>query len=122
MSSDNNHRSEYRLVDSITVFIETSASPNGEPPPVKVTISETVDVSANGLQVKLDYELPAGSLLPLCVQCSKPTATFNLTGEVMWVRQCDVAGIFLVGFRILENDQTDLQGWKEQVSQLLSKA
>lgn len=122
MTASDENRSEYRLADAITVFIETSASPSGEPPPVKVSISETVDVSANGLQVTLDVDLPAGSVLPLCVECARPRARFNLTGEVMWVRPSPGReGLYLVGFRILENDQTDLHLWKQQISLMLEQ-
>ena len=81
--TENDKRSEFRINDEIAVFIETESSPH-HTEKERICISKTIDVSANGIQILNDYELPLHSLLQLCIQIAD--RRFYLTTEVKWAR------------------------------------
>jgi len=119
MASDD-QRSEYRLQEAVTVFVETFSSPAGEDRPVNnIVVSKTIDLSANGVQVVMDKPVPIGSLLQLCVEISDSDERFHLAGEVMWLTETDESTSYLVGFKVLESDQTHVREWKEYICQRL---
>lgn len=115
--SNEQQRSEYRLTDVFTVYLETYAALEGDAQPSTLVITKTVDVSANGIQIVLDDTLPLHSVLQLCLENSEGEAPFILAGEVAWLRPQDTQT--LTGFRILESDDTDVIRWKEYIAHCL---
>lgn len=111
----NSQRSEWRLTDEFTAFIETFADNDNQG--AGLVITKTVDVSANGIQIALDYSLPLQSLLRLCIESSDSEPPFMLTGEVAWLRPRDQQT--LIGFRLLESEDTDIIRWKEYIARCL---
>lgn len=107
-------RSEFRLADEIAVFIETESSPDSSKTQA-ITVSKTLDISANGLQIMIDSILPLRSLLQLCLEISQQR--FYVIGEVMWCKKDGQQ--FLVGFQLLNSDHTDIQAWKQYVCRQL---
>lgn len=110
-------RSECRLTNLFTVYLETHSSPQENAQPAGLVITKTVDVSANGIQIVLDDTLPLQSILQLCLESSDDEAPFMLTGEVAWLRPQDKQ--MLTGFRLLESDDTDIIRWKEYIARCL---
>ncbi len=123
MAEENNEqRSEFRLTDEAMVFIETYASPAGEDLPCNnIVISKTVDLSANGLQVIMDKPLPLHSLLQLCVEISGLDRRFHLAGEVVWLAETSEPRRYLIGFKLLESEQTNIADWKAYICDRLSE-
>jgi hypothetical protein len=113
---ENCQRTELRVCKEMAVFVETYSSPTGESRSPNIVISKTVDVSANGLQIVMDKPAAPGSILQLCVEFGGEPRHYRLTGEVKWVAQVDRENDFLVGFLLLESDQTDIEAWKERVA------
>ncbi|MDO3387542.1 PilZ domain-containing protein [Gilvimarinus sp. SDUM040013] len=108
-------RQEYRLTASEAVYLELEAEQGSDP--AKIVISRSTDLSANGIQVKLDRPLPAGHIYPLCIQLHEPDVRFVLTGEVKWCRA--EAGRYQVGIALFESDDTAILGWKEEIARRL---
>jgi Tfp pilus assembly protein PilZ len=113
-------RQESRLTTEETVFIElTSAEPGVEIPP-DIVISNSVDLSANGLRVSVDRDLVIGSILRACVQFRDSPQRFLLVTEVKWCRPHERAGEFIVGLALFESEGTDIQVWKEMIAERFS--
>lgn len=115
-----NQRQESRLTTEETVFIElTSAEPGVELPP-DIVISNSVDLSANGLRVSVDRDLMLGSILRACVQFRDSPQRYLLVTEVKWCRPHERAGEFIAGLSLFESEGTDIQSWKEMIAERFS--
>ena len=113
-------RQESRLTTEETVFIElTSAEPGVEIPP-DIVISNSVDLSANGLRVTVDRDLVIGSILRACVQFRDAPQRYLLVTEVKWCRPHERAGEFIAGLALFESEGTDIQSWKELIAERFS--
>jgi hypothetical protein len=118
-SVTNCNRAELRLCKELAVFVETYSSPSGEARSPNIVISKTVDMSANGLQIVMDKPVTPGSILQVCVEFMGEPTHYRLTGEVKWVAKIGRERDFLVGFLLLESDQTDIVGWKNRIAQMV---
>lgn len=116
-SQDPNARVETRLELEETIFIEIIASASNSAG--SVIICNSLDLSANGLQVIVDEDISLGSILRLCIDLKHADPIF-LVAEVKWKRP-DESGGFRIGFLLFESDDTDIQRWKELVADLLSR-
>ncbi len=110
-------RAEKRLEIKATIFIEiisgrTSAEGN-------VIMCNSLDVSANGLQVVIDDDIDPGSIFRLCVDLPRVDPIF-LDGEVKWRRPDPDSDSFRIGFLLFESDDSDIVVWKEKVAELLA--
>ena len=107
-------RSEMRLPVARRVFIEVAAgSADGREPP-RILVCQSVDFSANGLQVQVDDPLPVGAILRLCAEPGAGRAPHYLVGEVRWVRPATQG--HCVGFGLFASEQTDIEAWKETIA------
>lgn len=111
-------RTEHRLERKDTIYVEVMSSPRPDEES-EVVICKTVDISANGIQITLDRELPIGCILQLCVQFQDNNERLFVVGEVMWVRNT-VGEDFLVGFHLFEDDDSDILEWKQAIANRLS--
>lgn len=115
-SRENEHRVETRLELEETIFIEVLASSDDSPG--NVLMCNSLDLSANGLQVVVDEEIIPGSIFRLCVDLKDAEPIF-LVGEVKWARPDVNSGGYRLGFLLFESDDTDIQRWKEVVAAML---
>lgn len=115
---DDCKRGEARIYSEITVFVETFSAPTGEALDNNIVISKTLDLSANGLQVVMDRPIHLGSVLQLCLSFGNDER-FYLVGEVRWVSRSDDNEHFLVGFQLLESDNSHIEDWKHKVSEMM---
>lgn len=114
---NNEQRQEYRLSAQETVFIElASADPTNESP-TDIIISNSVDISANGMRIIADRELPIGTILRACVQLKDDNRGFLLVTEVKWCKPHEQEGEFVAGLSLFESDGTDIQHWKEVIGE-----
>lgn len=114
------NRQELRLTTQETVFIEAASGNSEDGNNSHILISHSVDISANGLQVILDEALTVGGIYQLCVQFDEPEERFHLTAEVVWAL-VQPEEQFLLGFRLFESDDTDIQAWKQRIAQSCRK-
>ena len=113
-----NHRTETRLELEETIFIEIIASDSRSAG--NVIMCNSLDLSANGLQVLLDEEISMGSILRLCIDL-KNTDPIFLVGEVKWMRPDPETGAYRIGFLLFESEDTDIETWKTLVADLLAR-
>ena len=124
-SSNKNHnydeqRQEHRLNTPLTVFIELAAATHTTP--ATIVISQSLDISTNGLRVITDHNLPTGSILSSCIQSQDSTQRFILITEVKWVTPWQNTGEYLVGLALFESENSDIQAWKEFIAQQYGRA
>lgn len=121
MSNDSDKRQEFRLTTQEAVFLElTSAAPDDDTPS-DIVVSNSVDISANGLRVIIDRDLTVGSILRTCVQFMDSDHRFLLVTEVKWSKPLEVPGEFEAGLSLFESDGTDIQLWKEILAKRFSE-
>jgi len=118
MNNAGNHRVETRVEVQETVFIEVLASPDPSEDS-SVILCNSLDLSANGLQVVVDKPIPSGSILRLCVDMKTEEPIF-LVGEVKWQRPDEASEGSRIGFLLFESDDTDIQRWKDLIARMLA--
>ena len=118
-----NQRSEPRLPHYETVYVEIigSCAMESEHIEPEVAASETIDVSANGLQVRFPKPLQVGTILQLCIVRERTGDKFELASEVKWQRRLPGTAGWLVGFRLFESDDTSIVDWKLAVAAMLGQ-
>ena len=102
-------RRDYRLMQEVSIFLETYSSSPDDNPIGKISLCCSLDISLTGLRMKLDDELPLHAILQMGIQFSDKRH-FHLVGEVRWLKKLD-DGVE-VGFEILESEQTDYFAWR----------
>lgn len=108
-------RQELRLNAQETLFIEVdSGDENAQP---QIIISNSVDISANGIQVVIDRPLFTGSIHRLCLQLGDSEQKLYLTALIAWSRLLTNDEGFAVGMQVLESQGTDVQRWKEWIAE-----
>lgn len=114
--SPDERRSELRIEEETTIFLEVmSDNDNGAP---RVVICNSLDMSANGVQIALDEEVPVGCILRLGVELGKDTDALYLVGEAKWVRPDEDQ--FQIGFELYDAENTDIAAWKQAVADFLN--
>jgi PilZ domain len=114
---DHEDRIETRLQLEATIFVEILASDSNNAG--NVLMCNSLDLSANGLQVVVDNEMSAGSIFRLCIDLRDADPIF-LVAEVKWQRPDPETDAFRIGFLLFESDDTDIQRWKELVADMQS--
>lgn len=117
---DREQRQEFRLAKALTVFIELPSHMDREP---EIVISRCCDVSANGLRVTADRELPLSGIVRTCVQAvDAADARFVLICEVQWVRYEASTGAYLTGLKLFDSDNSDIIEWKTYIANIVTGA
>jgi len=119
MTDPSERRTEIRLNEDTTIFVEVCSGTldNDEPP--QILICNGVDISANGILVLMDERVPLGTILRLCVELEDTEQALYLVGEVKWVGE-QPGGGFNIGFELYDAENTDIIGWKGAIAGLLT--
>ena len=117
MSDIPDRRSELRLDEQATIFVEVCSASFDNKAPANVIICSSMDISANGIQVEMDQEVAIGSILRICAELSDSKQALYLVGEAKWVKPKD--DHFSIGFELYDAENTDIAGWKEVIAALL---
>ena len=80
----------------------------------KVVECSTVDVSATGLRILLETSVATGSRLGLEVTVLESDERYILGGEVMWSRETEAAGIYLIGVHLAGEEPRQLEQWRSR--------
>jgi hypothetical protein len=111
MPEEEERRSATRLLRDENVVVKILAAPD-RPELVGTEVEcSTVDVSATGLRLLLETAIAAGSRLGLEVDVTEQGGRYFLGGEVMWSRETEAAGIYLIGVQLLEGNGFEMEGW-----------
>lgn len=107
-------RQEYRLNNQLTVIIELDSSADSEP---TLVVSNSLDISANGLRVIAPQAVPADNILRCCIRDASSDQQFLLVTEVKWCRPYGDNGDYLIGLSLFDSEGTHIMQWKEFIAQ-----
>lgn len=116
---DSERRSEQRLDEGATIFVERYAADFDNSQPANIVLCQSVDISANGLQVRMDQPIPIGTILRLCAQFRSGRQSLYVVAEVKWQRR--EGDVYCIGFALFDSEQTDIIAWKELIAGRLSE-
>ena len=113
-NNNDERRNEPRSDVHAAVFLEVdSPEPeSGERP--TVILCRILDVSANGMKIRVDRELPETAILRLCADFGRDRSPLEVVGEVRWCRE--EGEYFEAGFVLYESAYTDIDAWKKLTS------
>lgn len=118
MATHNEKRIEPRIDQQTTVFIEVCSASFDNSEPASVVICHSLDLSANGLQVKMDQAVAIGTILRICAEFSDGEDPLYLVGETKWVKAD--GNYFAIGFELYDAENTDIAGWKNVIANMLT--
>jgi len=104
-----NNRVEPRVAHQSKFFVHVHECSQA-PEMVGVSVEcEAIDFSTRGMQFKTNDQLMPRSLVKITIGIGDPTATYELLGEIRWVRsgECD----FSVGVLLHEASNSDYAKW-----------
>ncbi len=103
----------FRLPIESRVFIELESPAPGSLGPGRVARCETLEVSQNGLRVRLGESVTVGAILQIGVELPGKDEPFYLVGQVRW-RMQDKArtGYWIAGFEVLNALGSDVEQWE----------
>lgn len=120
MNTGSERRSESRIDEKTTVFIEICSASFDQSAPANVIMCHSLDISANGIQVQMDREVAVGTILRICAEFGQSDEqTLYLVGETKWVRP--EGDVFNIGFELYEAEDTDIAGWKYVIASMLEE-
>ena len=115
-------RSESRWAEQTSIYVQAYSTPDGKQDPAAFKVTKTVDISTKGIQIQLDMRVPVKSVLQLRLHTKDRPKPYLLTGEVRWTYQDHVdPKRHFVGFRLLEDGQTDNREWQSYVNSRFKK-
>ena len=114
MNTGTERRSELRLDEQATVFIEFYSADDEASAAPRVLICNSLDISANGIQIQIDQEVAVGSILRIGAELEGNEQALYLVGEVRWIKPADDG--FTIGFALYDAENTDIIGWKALIA------
>jgi Tfp pilus assembly protein PilZ len=115
-----NKRQEFRLDNHATVFIEVICASPDSNEPAEMLISNSVDISANGLQITTDRPLLVNSIHEAGIQIDNNSSRLHLITQVRWVKTApENSDLFKIGLEVLDSEDTSVISWKELLHQKL---
>ena len=112
MSNRKERRQHARQPRDERVGVQIVSSSRDTLPPGTVVRCSTKDVSAEGLRIQLDQQLPEGFHLELWVEISNHPSKFYLAGEVKWCQELEDGKRYLVGVALSQGETEDLEKWR----------
>ena len=110
-------RRESRLAEEMAIQVLAFHTPEGKQEPSQFKITKTIDISAGGMQIEVGARVPVKSTLKLKLQSKGRPKPFTLSGEVRWIYQDKLdARRHYIGFRLLDDEETDYDDWKDYVT------
>ncbi|MFK7977862.1 MAG: PilZ domain-containing protein [Halioglobus sp.] len=101
-----------RLPMSVRTFIELESPEFGSDQTPHLITCNTVTVSRGGLRVAVNEAFEVESILQIGIEAPGDFATLYLTGEVVWCNPSEeVPPKYNVGFRLLNNSDSDISRW-----------
>jgi hypothetical protein len=76
----------------------------------KIIDCETVDVSATGIKLTMDYAPPTKSIQKICIESSRLAKRLLIIAEVKWVRATESQQV-LVGLEVQPAEDFDHDVW-----------
>jgi len=120
MAGGEENRTQPRLDERSTIFIETRAASEPGRQQESILICNSVEISASGVRVCVDDEFEPGAILQLGIELPELEQPLYVVGEVRWCQPVNKPDVgYYVGFKLLESDGTDFEIWTELVQEMI---
>lgn len=110
MTTSDNRRTNLRMSRNDKVSIQILLPGPDGPGSGQVLECETLDVSREGICVRIDQSLEADHFFDFCVELCDYHKIFLLTGEIRWCRP-DQQGLYQAGILVHDGERTDFDAW-----------
>ena len=121
MADPKSQRSQPRLDERDTIFIQTLDAADHPSEQDAIVICNSVEISATGLRVRIDDAIETGTILRLGVELQELEQPLYLVGEVRWCEpNTKGGGGYNAGFKLLESDGTDYEIWRSLLEQMIA--
>ncbi len=114
MPGEEERRRHPRMFCGDRLSVQLLAASDEPTPQGKTMASDARDVSAGGLCLRVDRQLPVGSSLDLWIRVAGRSGTFLLRGKVKWVNE-NADGDYLMGIEFLEKPSGDTGEWLSMI-------
>lgn len=115
MSSDKRGRPRFTLLSR--VFIELVSPDHAGTDPGEIAQCQSINVSSEGLQVRLERALSPGAILQVGVVLTPGDDALYLATEVMWCSpDPENDGSWCAGLRILNATGSDIGDWRDIIT------
>lgn len=118
--SQQERRSEPRLSCQERLFVRVVSSCPNVSLEGKTILCSTDDLSAGGLRLRLEEDVPVGTRLQVWIKIADYSGTFLFNGIIRWVR-AQSATVFLAGIQLQEEEGDDVLDWERRVADILSQ-
>ena len=116
MSSDK--RKHQRLSQEETIFIELASAGLGDDD-AKIALCKSVNISHNGLRVRINHELTVGAILQIGVELSSTEDTLYLAAQVIWCERDDEADeSWSAGLELMNAKGSDIEIWRAVLAKM----
>ena len=113
MPTTTERRRDPRLCRTERLFVQVAGC-SETPDRARATLrAATADISASGLRILVNEEVPVGCSLELWVKVESRPGTFLLKGEVRWIRPAEASGAYVVGVALDPGNTRDSKRWQE---------
>ncbi|PIP80289.1 MAG: hypothetical protein COW84_06040 [Gammaproteobacteria bacterium CG22_combo_CG10-13_8_21_14_all_40_8] len=109
-NSENRNHPRILRIEAISIQVLLPSFDGSEDSEIVKTT--TLDVSASGLRVKTEQNLPVGNIFDICIQLTDYSKTFLLTAEIKWCTASSINNEFLAGLEVQPALGTDYLYWK----------
>lgn len=111
---ESEQRGELRVRATAAVFVELCSGDPLTGDVASVVMCRLLDVSATGMRIRIDRDIPIGNILALCARFNGPSlhqlSPLRVVAEVRWVEKQD--NYYVVGLFLYESSDTDITAWK----------
>lgn len=113
MSKNSNRRRHARQPRDERVVVQVASSTRDTLPPGSIVRCSAKDVSATGMRLQVNQQVPEGCSLELWVEVSNHPTKFYLCGEVKWCRELDETDRYLIGIELNDGESEDFKQWQD---------
>ena len=116
MSSDK--RKHQRLSQEETIFIELASAGLGDDE-AKIALCKSVNISHNGLRVRINHELTVGAILQIGVELTNAKDTLYLAAQVIWCeRDQESDNAWSAGLELMNANDSDIEIWRAVLGEM----
>jgi hypothetical protein len=121
---DRRHEPRVQVNGEVTIKIQSA--PEAPDLEGQIFLSNLTNVSFDGLQMYLDYDIPIGALLVLEIVFANSSEKYCQIGKVMWKNEStdsrmEQQSSYRVGIMFEESDDQQHDAWTSEVINLLAK-
>jgi len=115
LTAQEERRREPRLPREERIFVKILWAVGDDSLAGKTYYCSTQDVSARGLKIRTEHDIPTGCAVCCWIGALDSPGTVVLNGEVKWAKRLAKEDAFLVGVELRPEPEDEFRAWNEIV-------